>query len=237
MATALLERKLISVNPFDDVSIPKEGLDAKKKSVLSLDELRTALKTAMSMDDDLRLLAVLMSHTGMRIGEAAGLRRSDCKKSGDITYVRVEPHDLRGLKTETSKREIPIVGRAKEALASLLRQSEGQEYLFGRYAYQGEVRADAASASLNKRIRRVTNNQTLSSHCFRHTIEDLMIEANVPKPVQTAIGGWGKSDMSDNYGKGYSLRVKKESLEAALLPLNAKADDRAEAAYEPEDNE
>lgn len=117
------------------------------------------------------------------------------------------------------------MGMAFQALDDLLQMTKGSEFLFPRYATSEMVKADTASASLNKWLRRVTGNPDVSSHCFRHTLEDMMREANVPKPIQTAIGGWGKTDMADNYGKGYSLRVKKESLEAALLPLYTKASD------------
>lgn len=222
---ALLERKLNYVNPFEGIVIPREGSDERRKEIFAPKELESILTEALARRSEIGLLAVLMSHTAMRIGEAVGLRRSDCKESSGIRYLRVEPHGSRTLKTETSRREIPLVGRALYALDDLLEMTVGSEYLFPRYASNESVKADTASASLNKWLRRVTDNPDVSSHCFRHTLEDMMREANVPKPIQTAIGGWGKTDMSDNYGKGYSLRVKKESLEAALLPLYTKASD------------
>jgi integrase len=224
-ACAFLERKLNYVNPFEGIVIPREGRDEKKKEIFTPKELEAILTEALARRSEIGLLAVLMSHTAMRIGEAVGLRRSDCKETSGIRYIRVEPHGTRTLKTETSRREIPLVGKALGALDDLFQMTKGSEFLFPRYATSEMVKADTASASLNKWLRRVTDNPDVSSHCFRHTLEDMMREANVPKPIQTAIGGWGKTDMSDNYGKGYSLRVKKESLEAALLPLYTKASD------------
>jgi integrase len=218
---AFLERKLNYVNPFEGIVIPREGSDEKRKEIFAPKELKSIFTEALAKRSEIGLLAVLMSHTAMRIGEAVGLRRSDCKESSGIRYIRVEPHGSRTLKTETSRREIPLVGMALQALDDLLQMTKGSEFLFPRYATSEMVKADTASASLNKWLRRVTGNPDVSSHCFRHTLEDLMREANVPKPIQTAIGGWGKTDMSDNYGKGYSLRMKKEALEAALASLRS----------------
>jgi integrase len=219
---ALLERKLNYINPFEGIVIPKEGSDVSQKAVFRAEELSLILGRAFEVNDELRLLAVVMSHTGMRIAEAVGLRRSDCKVSSGIRYLLIEPHGARSLKTKTSKREVPIVGLAEQAIDSLL-QVGGREGapLFTSYLKDGRVNANSASGALNKWLRQVTGNERVSSHCFRHTLKDLLMEANVPKSVQTAIGGWGSSDIADNYGKGYSLRVKKEALEAALKPISS----------------
>lgn len=220
VSLALLERQLNYVNPFEGIVIPKEGSDVSEKAVFTIDELSLILAEALKINDQLRLIAVLMSHTGMRIAEVVGLRRSDCKVSSGVSYVLVEPHDARTLKTKTSKREIPIVGLALQAIDVLMQGCKKDEPLFGLYVKDGRVNANSASGAINKWLRRVTGNGKVSSHCFRHTMKDMLMEANVPKSVQTAIGGWGSSDISDNYGKGYSLRVKKEALEAALKPLS-----------------
>jgi integrase len=219
VALALLERKLVHVNPFEGIVIPKEGSDASEKVILTTEELVLILTEAFKQGDQLRLLAVVLSHTGMRIAEAVGLRKSDCKVSSGIRYLLLEPHDARTLKTKNSRREIPIVGLAEQAIDRLMQSISRDEPLFGNYVRDGAAKSNSASGAINKWMRQVTGNDQATSHCFRHTLEDMMREANVPKPIQTAIGGWGKTDMSDNYGKGYSLRVKKEALEAALAPL------------------
>jgi hypothetical protein len=46
-----------------------------------------------------------------------------------------------------------------------------------------------------------------TTHCFRHTMRDRLREVEAPHDIQHAIGGWGKQDQGDKYGRGYKLDV------------------------------
>jgi integrase len=66
----------------------------------------------MQIDDDIRWLVALVSDTGMRLAEAAGLSISDFNLQGDIPFVEVRKHPWRSLKTSASARVIPLSGMA-----------------------------------------------------------------------------------------------------------------------------
>ena len=64
----------------------------------------------MSIDDEARWLVALISDTGMRLSEAAGLSVDDIKLDCEIPHIDLKPHSWRGLKTRGSLRQIPLVG-------------------------------------------------------------------------------------------------------------------------------
>ena len=217
---ALLERRLNLVNPFDSIAIPNEGQDAIQRETLSVNALKVLLSQALEKMDQLRLIAILQMHTGARIGEIVGLRTQDVHFEGDVPHIVIAAHGSRALKTKGSNREVPLVGQAFKALVNYQRaQTVKNSFIFPQYASKESVRSNSASGAMAKWLRTALPGAAVSSHCFRHTLEDLLREADVPRPIQRAIGGWGESDMSDNYGKGYSLKVKKNALEKALQPL------------------
>ena len=217
---ALLERRLNLVNPFDSIAIPNEGQDATKRETLSINDLKILLTQALEKADQLRLIAILQMYTGARIGEIVGLRTRDVHFNGDVPHIVIAAHGSRALKTTGSNREVPLVGHAFTALVNYQRgQNTRNLFIFPQYASEQSVRSNSASGAMTKWLRTALPGATVSSHCFRHTLEDLLREADVPRPVQRAIGGWGVSDMSDDYGKGYSLKIKKNALEKALQAL------------------
>ncbi len=63
-------------------------------------------------DDEMRWLIALISDTGMRLGEAAGLLKEDIKVNEPIPYVDLKPHPWRTLKTKGSQRLIPLTNEA-----------------------------------------------------------------------------------------------------------------------------
>ena len=52
----------------------------------------------------------LISDTGMRLSEAAGLARDDIVLDADIPHIIIRPHPWRRLKTKGSERTLPLVG-------------------------------------------------------------------------------------------------------------------------------
>lgn len=101
-------------NPFRKVrGTPKghrEGYavptDAEVRALLSLNDGSTYARV-------LRLCLL----SGLRSGEALGLRREDLVRKGNLgTFVRVRPNDLRGLKTRAAEREVPLHADAEAAL-------------------------------------------------------------------------------------------------------------------------
>ena len=51
----------------------------------------------------------LLSDSGMRLGEAVGLLKSNINLDAEISHISLKPHQWRTLKTKDSERSIPLV--------------------------------------------------------------------------------------------------------------------------------
>ena len=58
----------------------------------------------------MRWLVALISDTGMRLAEAAGLKTEDLKLNQEHPHITLKPYPQRSLKTKASERVIPLVG-------------------------------------------------------------------------------------------------------------------------------
>ncbi len=141
------------------------------------------------MDDDLRWLVALVSDTGMRLAEAAGLSKDDIfsEEDGSLT-VRVREHPWRRLKTKGSERDVPLEGKARWAAERILEQKGSSQFAFPRYNKTANTNANAASAALNKWMKGyVPDGCTM--HGFRHSMRDRLRAVECPADVVDQIGG------------------------------------------------
>ena len=96
-------------NAFSGTFMPDRG-DASTRQPIPTDKLRSIQLRCQTTDDEPRWLVALISDTGMRLSEAAGLARDDIVLDADISHVIIRPHPWRGLKTKGSERTLPLVG-------------------------------------------------------------------------------------------------------------------------------
>jgi integrase len=158
------------------------------------------------IDDDLRWLIALISDTGMRLAEGAGLLKEDLFLNTDIPYVRIQKHPWRNLKTAASQRDVPLVGSSLWAAQRLLEAESGSMYAFPRYNRTDVTAANSASAALNKWLRNyVTKGCTI--HSFRHSMRDRLRSVQCPADIADQMGGWATEGVGQGYGKGYSIEV------------------------------
>jgi integrase len=103
----------IKDNPFKTVRF--EGrVQHASYAVLSDPEVKAMMSVGNSFFTRLFVLCLL---TGMRSGEALGLRRQDLIRKGNLgTFVRVSPNEVRGLKTQAADRLVPLHPNAEEVL-------------------------------------------------------------------------------------------------------------------------
>ena len=97
-------------NPFSNIHLPSPTEDAKKRIPISTMDLKLIQTECMKIDDDLRWLIAIISDTGMRLAEAAGLKIDDLVIDDEIPHVVIQPHNHRPLKTRSSERAVPLVG-------------------------------------------------------------------------------------------------------------------------------
>jgi integrase len=102
------------------------------------------------MDDDMRWLIALISDTGMRLGEAAGLLKEDIILEDEVPHVRLIPYSWRRLKTKGSQRDIPLVGASLWACKRLIEANNDGIFAFPRYCNKKTANANSASGALNK---------------------------------------------------------------------------------------
>ena len=69
--------------------------ESKKRVSIPVETIRQIQQSCMEHDDNMRWLIALISDTGMRLAEAAGLHVNDIKLDEDIPYVDIKPHPWR----------------------------------------------------------------------------------------------------------------------------------------------
>jgi integrase len=212
----IIERELGKANPFLRLRIAGLGEDSKVRGGFDTRQLETLIRACKDEDNDVRWLIALQIDLGCRLGEVVGLAIQDLHLEGPIPYVAFKPHPWRTLKTKSSKRNIPLVGVSLWAAQRVVESAKkGQLYAFPRYTSQTQCKANNASATLNKWLQSLGIDKT--THELRHTMRDRLRHANAPKPIQDAVGGWGREDVGDTYGLGYGLEHLKVWLDKVVL--------------------
>ncbi len=201
------EHGLNASSPLSGTYMPSEGKKDKRQPI-PLSTIRRIQSACVDMDDDLRWIIALVSDTGMRLGEACGLERSDIVLDGPTPYIIIKPNTSRRLKTDSSERIVPLVGASLWAATKALNvpYREGERFLFSRYTKGGKCNANSASAALNKWMKNYVDDGCVI-HSFRHSLRDRLRSAECPSDIVDQIGGWSRSSVGQNYGAGYKLPV------------------------------
>ena len=206
---AIREHGLNCTNVFTGAFIPDDAASAKRLPIPA-EVIKTIQEECRAINDENRWLVALISDTGMRLSEAAGLHVNDIHLDEDIPYVDLKPHPWRPLKTKGSKRHIPLIGSSMWAAKQIL--DANSTYAFPRYVKRDEVNANSASAAINKWLRpRVPVGCVI--HSFRHSLRDRLRAVECPSDIVDAIGGWATSGIGQKYGTGYSLSIKNKWME------------------------
>jgi len=204
---AIQEHGLECRNAFSKVYLPDLD-DAKKRKPIPIENIREIQKECMSIDDEARWLVALISDTGMRLSEAAGLHIDDIKLDCEIPHIDLKPHAWRGLKTRGSQRQIPLVGASLWAAKRVKETNATNPYAFPRYTSPKGTNANSASAAINKWLKpRVPDGCVI--HSFRHSLRDRLRAVQCPSDMIDQIGGWSTAGVGQSYGEGYGLDATK----------------------------
>lgn len=129
---AASEQGLALTNPFSGVYYDRSAGVSSRTSVPA-HALTTIQGKCREVDDDLRWLVALLSDTGLRLAEAAGMSREDFAVEEDGSLVaHIRPHPWRRLKTNGSERLVPLEGAAKWAAERIISQKTTSPYAFPR---------------------------------------------------------------------------------------------------------
>lgn len=219
---------IISKNPIPLVSIPK-GKSKKERIVFTVEQQELFLKYAeKSYLHDFFLLALM---TGMRNGELRGLQWSDIdfKKriihvNHTLVYTGDKGHFLDDPKTETSKRDIPMIDKCYDLLKQLYTNKENENiinfnqngFVFKLYD-DSIITRDRVTLELNKIISDMKNDGIevghITCHCFRHTFATRAIEQGIPPQVLKTILGHSSLAMTMDLYSHVLPNTKLEEME------------------------
>jgi len=194
-------------SPFANVYFPELD-DIKERLPVSPHDIKLIQTHCRENNDEMRWLLALISDTGMRLAEAAGLELNDIVLDSEIPYINLKPNESRRLKTKQSSRKIPLIGLSLWAAQQVKSEFNGT-YAFPRYTKGGRCNANSASAALNKWIKQIAT-QPVSLHSFRHSLTDRLRAVQCPRDIIDAIGGWTAGSIGEKYGQGYKLNVLHE---------------------------
>jgi integrase len=208
------ELALDMYNPFAGIYHDRNAGVSSRNPIPVLDILRVQ-EECLKIDDDLRWLILLISDTGMRLAEGAGLLKSDIILDSQTPYVQIQKHPWRNLKTTSSHRKVPLCGVSLWAAKRILLNENSSKYAFERYNQQSSTSANSASAALNKWLRQyIPEGCTL--HSFRHSMRDRLRSVQCPSDIADQIGGWTTSGVGQGYGSGYPLEILHQWIEKAM---------------------
>lgn len=200
------ENGLPDSNTFSGIYLGEDdGTASKKRSSIPIGDIRRIQTICRSINDESRWLIALISDTGMRLSEAAGLIVEDISLDAKYPHVNLKAHSWRRLKTAGSERKVPLIGASLWAAQQSVSYANNG-FLFPRYCSEDGCKANSASAALNKWLSpRVPKGCVV--HSFRHSMRDRLRAAECPPDIIDRIGGWAVSGVGEAYGAGYPLSV------------------------------
>ena len=210
----ILEKGLDCSNPFSGVYLHSDN-SSKKRKPISLDNLKILQERCVVMDDDLRHLVSLISDTGMRLSEAAGLMNSDINLDCNYPHIVITPYPHRSLKTMASERIIPLVGKSLWAARRVVETTDSL-YCFPRYTSSSGCNANSASAAINKWIKTVAGSEAVI-HGLRHSFRDRLRAVEAPSEVIDQLGGWSLKTVGQGYGDGYKVEILSKWIEKIVI--------------------
>lgn len=150
-----------------------------------------------SLNEDAADILKILINTGMRPSEVTGLAAGDIYLDAPIPYLAIRPREGRELKTQTSIRDIPLVGIALDAAS---RHPDG----FERY-----LNKTATLSQTIKKFLKAKNLRPTRDHClysFRHSFQDRLTAVEAPDRMQADL--MGHRYIRERYGVGPSLEQK-----------------------------
>ena len=211
---AIKEQGLGCSNAFSGTFMP-EGLSVTKRQPIPLSDIHKIQQKCFEQDDEPRWIIALLSDTGMRLGKAIGLLRSDINLCAEVPYITLKPHPWRRLKTPGSERQIPLVGASLWAAKRVLKQSPDTPFAIPKYCSDEGHKTNSASAALNKWLRNHAPEGCVV-HSFRHSMRDRLRAVECPFDVIDQIGGWATAGVGQGYGDGYCVPKKIFFLEKVI---------------------
>lgn len=199
-------------NPFSKMEI-KGDTESRQKQRLPLDQsVIDAVYLELAKKKDLLQIWTLLDYTGARPSEIRELRLGEVVLSGSVPHLVIQTRMDRTLKTGWSERKVPLIGRALQVAKQLTEGRTDNGYCFPKYMKQGGL--DNLSQTLNKRVRKYTENPKHVVYSLRHNMADRLGNAEIYERTQFAILGHAPNK---GQNASYGSAVPLQKTQAALL--------------------
>ena len=201
------ERKgIISHSPAYNLKLETYGTTKKERKPFPFEMIKELFK--LELPDEIRLLWSIMICTGMRLDEVALLSIKNVKEERGVRYF-----DLTGMKVKNkgSSRKVPIPNILIQKIDDWSKNLEDDRLFSFPLNADGKAQNAASKRSMYY-IRRVTLDEDLVAHSFRHTFKDLVRDAGISKDLHDFITGHSGGDSSSYYGEGHSLEIRQKAL-------------------------
>lgn len=199
-------------NPFDGLSFPDVATDGRLPFTVDWIRARFLRGDALAgLNNEARAILLVLVETGCRPSEVCNLVPEAIQLEDDIPHIDIAPRRDREIKSKTSRRKLPLVGVALEAM----RQHPNG---FPRY----RDREDTLSATLMKYVREngLRENDRQSVYSLRHSYVDRLRAAGIGDDLRRAITGHAVGDSHSGYGRGFGLEIMREAMASIALPFD-----------------
>jgi len=202
---AASENALNISNPFSGVYFDRNA-GVKRRKPIPIDQLYQIQLECQKLDDDIRWLVALLSDSGMRLAEAAGLAIEDIHLNCETPFIQLKKYPWRSLKTASSERKVPLAGYSLWAAERIVSNHSRQLFAFPRYNPRDITSSNSASASLNKWLKDFVD-KGCTIHSFRHSYRDRLRAVSCPSDIIDQLGGWQTAGVGQGYGEGYPMII------------------------------
>lgn len=183
-------------NPFRRLKVEIKEQDVDRRDPMPV-EIIKAVRAKLTEPDDI-LLWDILTVTGCRIGEIAGMKSSDVLDGG---FVQIEHNDKRSIKNASSKRVIPV---------PMVIQKRDTEYYFAGAVNNFTYRFAMV-------IRSVTSDPKITTHSLRHAVTDVLRTGGVETIFEDFYLGHAPSSVAAKTYGSYQSRAK--ILKDKVLPV------------------
>lgn len=227
---AAVDSEIIPRNRFTKITI--QGSEETDDNFLTAEELKVFLSSAKDMENITNYtMILLLAYTGVRKGEALGLKWNDVDFKGKtVTISRTrDKQGVRTPKTKNSYRTIRIDDSLIHQLKLYLTWCKQTMLTFGKHlsdddfifiSYQsGTPMGENTLKYCFERIIKKTGLKTITPHGLRHTHATILIVQKQPVTVIAERLGNTPQMIWDTYGHNYKA-LEEESVNAFSEALN-----------------
>ena len=193
-------------NPFRNLSFKDAHKKTRKNATppFESDWIRDRILVPELFDDlneQARLIIYALIETGCRPSEIANLKPKQIHLDAEVPYISIAPTNRMEIKTNSSIREIPLVGISLEAMK---RAPKG----FPHYYDRNDLLSQALMSAFRNRNLFPTPRHRIYS--FRHSFEKRMIEAGIDTELRKLL--MGHADERPKYGDGGAMAFRRDEL-------------------------